>query len=83
MGSLLKFLDDEDLARNTILIFQTDNGSLLGPRISMLVCVAGRRNFGGGHRVPCFIRWPDGNLAKPQTLADLLKYKIFCRLYWN
>ena len=25
----------------------------------------------GGHRVPCFIRWPDGNLAKPQDIGGL------------
>ena len=72
MGSLLKFLDDENLARNTILIFQTDNGSLLGPRY-FNAGMRGRKTelWEGGHRVPCFIRWPDGNLAKPQDIGGL------------
>ena len=33
MGELsMKFLEDENLAKDTILIFKTDNGSLLGPQ---------------------------------------------------
>ena len=28
----MKFLDDEGLTEDTILIFKTDNGSLLGPQ---------------------------------------------------
>jgi arylsulfatase len=32
MGKLMKFLEDENLAEDTILIFKTDNGSLLGPQ---------------------------------------------------
>jgi arylsulfatase A-like enzyme len=72
MGSLLEFLDDEDLADNTILIFKTDNGSLLGPRY-FNAGMRGRKTelWEGGHRVPCFIRWPDGNLAKPQDIGGL------------
>ena len=32
MGKLMQFLDDEELTDDTILIFKTDNGSLLGPQ---------------------------------------------------
>ncbi|MDB4701377.1 sulfatase-like hydrolase/transferase, partial [Akkermansiaceae bacterium] len=32
MGDLIKFLDHQGLSKNTILIFKTDNGSLLGPQ---------------------------------------------------
>jgi arylsulfatase A-like enzyme len=72
MGELMQFLDDEGLADNTILIFMTDNGSLLGPQYFN----AGMRGmktelWEGGHRVPCFIRWPNGNLAVSQDIGGL------------
>jgi arylsulfatase len=72
MGDLMQFLDDEGLADNTILIFKTDNGSLLGPQY-FNAGMRGKKTelWEGGHRVPCFIRWPDGNLAKPQDIGGL------------
>ncbi len=72
MGSLVTFLDREGLAENTILIFKTDNGSLLGPQY-FNAGMRGRKTelWEGGHRVPCFIRWPDGNLAAPQDIGGL------------
>ncbi len=57
MGRLIKFLDDKGIADNTIFIFTTDNGSgtyLRGGKGS---------NYDGGTRVPCFIRWKNGNLG--------------------
>jgi len=72
MGGLLEFLDDEGLADNTILIFKTDNGSLLGPQY-FNAGMRGKKTelWEGGHRVPCFIRWPQGKLAKPQDIGGL------------
>ncbi len=72
MGGLLRFLDHEGLADNTIFIFKTDNGSLLGPRY-FNAGMRGKKTelWEGGHRVPCFIRWPDGNLAEPQDIGGL------------
>ena len=72
MGGLMQFLDDEGLTGNTILIFQTDNGSLLGPQY-FNAGMRGKKTelWEGGHRVPCFIRWPNGNLAKPQDIGGL------------
>lgn len=72
MGKLMKFLDDEGLRDDTILIFKTDNGSTHGPRYYN----AGMRGqktelWEGGHRVPCFISWPNGDLLKPQDLHGL------------
>ncbi|MBT5925016.1 MAG: sulfatase-like hydrolase/transferase [Verrucomicrobia bacterium] len=57
MGRLIQFLDDKGIANNTILVFTTDNGSsthLRGGKGS---------HYDGGTRVPCFVRWPDGNLG--------------------
>ena len=72
MGKLMKFLDDEGLRDDTILIFKTDNGSTHGPRYYN----AGMRGqktelWEGGHRVPCFISWPKGDLLKPQDIHGL------------
>ncbi|MCC7476548.1 MAG: arylsulfatase [Pirellulales bacterium] len=71
-GHLLEFLDDRKLAENTIIIFLTDNGSTMGP----LYYNAGMRGgkttlWEGGHRVPCFVRWPNGNLGSPRDLDEL------------
>ncbi len=58
MARLLKRLDQLALARNTIFIFMTDNGtSGAGFNVQM----RGRKGSAheGGHRVPCFIRWPE------------------------
>ena len=57
MGRLIKFLDDKGIAKNTILIFTTDNGSSTFLR--------GRKgsNYDGGTRVPCFLRWEGGGLG--------------------
>lgn len=72
MGALMQFLDEEGLRDDTILIFKTDNGSTHGPRYYN----AGMRGqktelWEGGHRVPCFISWPNGNLMKPQDIHGL------------
>ena len=72
MGKLMKFLDEEGLADDTILIFKTDNGSLLGPQY-FNAGMRGKKTeiWEGGHRVPCFIRWPKGGLGKPRDVGGL------------
>ncbi|MEX0320816.1 MAG: arylsulfatase [Puniceicoccaceae bacterium] len=72
MGRLLDFLDENELAENTILIFMTDNGATAGYNIYN----AGMRGkkmmyYDGGHRVPCFIRWPRGDFGKPRDIENL------------
>jgi arylsulfatase A-like enzyme len=61
MGRLMRHLRRLDLERNTILIFMTDNGTSGGHSGGM----RGRKGsqYEGGHRVPCFIRWPDGGFT--------------------
>ena len=72
MGTMMKFLDEEGLRDDTIVIFQTDNGSTHGP----LYYNAGMRGsktelWEGGHRVPCLISWPKGELLDPQDIHGL------------
>jgi arylsulfatase len=69
---MMKFLSDEGLRDDTIVIFQTDNGSTHGP----LYYNAGMRGsktelWEGGHRVPCFISWPKSDLLDPQDIHGL------------
>jgi hypothetical protein len=64
VGRLLAKLDDLGLTENTILIFMTDNGSAAGfnPKTGdgFNADMRGTKGsaYDGGHRVPCFIRWP-------------------------
>jgi arylsulfatase len=63
MEALDAFLKAEGLRDDTILIFMTDNGGTAG----VPVFNAGMRGnkttlYEGGHRVPCFVRWPGGKL---------------------
>jgi len=72
MGKLMRFLADEGLRDDTILIFMTDNGSTHGP----LYFNAGMRGmktelWDGGHRVPCFISWPNGGFTHPRDIGGL------------
>ena len=73
IGKLMEFLKKEGLAENTILIFLTDNGSTFGPDYYN-AGMRGRKTeiYEGGHRVPFFIRWPDGKgFDKPRDIKGL------------
>lgn len=65
VGALRDFLDQRRLTENTIFIFMTDNGSAAGHRVYN-ANMKGRKGsaYEGGHRVPCFIHWPAGQLAQ-------------------
>jgi arylsulfatase len=63
MGLLERFLADHGLRDDTLLVFLTDNGSTFGPRYFNAGMKGGKTTlWEGGHRVPCFVRWPAGNL---------------------
>lgn len=79
VGRLDQWLKDNRLQDDTILVFLTDNGGTAG----RAVYDAGLRdskasNYDGGHRVPCFVRWPAGGFDKglevrtPAQVQDLL-----------
>ena len=72
VGRLIKFLNEEGLRENTLVIFLTDNGSTHGPRYFNAGMRGGKTElWDGGHRVPCFISWPQGALGSPQDIDGL------------
>src|SRR5215472_6824047 len=61
VGAVMKKLDDEGLANNTILVFTTDNGAenFTWPDGGQTPFVGGKGTaLEGGFRVPSMIRWP-------------------------
>jgi len=72
MAKLDAMLAETGLRDDVILIFMTDNGGTGGIKVYN----AGMRGaktslYDGGHRVPCFIRWPHGGLRGPGDVATL------------
>lgn len=61
IGRLMQRLKELDLEENTILIFMTDNGTS-GNGFNAGMRGKKGSEYDGGHRVPCFIRWPVGDL---------------------
>ncbi|MEM1213918.1 MAG: arylsulfatase [Planctomycetota bacterium] len=82
LGRLLDHLEANGLADNTIVVFMTDNGTAGGVALDRNGFVTDGFNAGmrgvkgwaheGGHRVPCFIRWPNGGLGgTPASAKDV------------
>jgi arylsulfatase A-like enzyme len=69
-GDLDRFLAAEGVRDNTIVIFMTDNGGTAGVATFNAGLRAGKTTYyDGGHRVPCWVRWPAGNLGMPRDIA--------------
>jgi arylsulfatase A-like enzyme len=71
IGKLEQFLRQKGIRDNTILIFMTDNGATAGFQV-FNAGMRGRKTmiYDGGHRVPCFVRWPAGKLGQPRDVSD-------------
>jgi arylsulfatase A-like enzyme len=68
-------LDALNLTENTILIFTTDNGSAAGHSVFNAGLKGGKGSeYDGGHRVPLFIRWPDGQLTGGKDIDELVAH---------
>jgi hypothetical protein len=65
-------LDELGLTDNTILIFTTDNGTSAGRAVHNAGLKGGKGSqYDGGHRVPLFIRWPNGELTGGKDIDNL------------
>lgn len=68
-------LEELDLTDNTILIFTTDNGTAGGNNIYDGGLRGAKGSvYEGGHRVPLFIRWPDGQLTGGKDIDNLVAH---------
>jgi len=79
IGRLDRWLKENQLFEDTIVVFLTDNGGTVGRSVFN----AGMRgykssHYEGGHRVPCFLRWPGGaiesdlEISTPTQVQDIL-----------
>ncbi|MBM3861500.1 MAG: arylsulfatase [Verrucomicrobia bacterium] len=72
IGRLRATLAEVGLERDTILIFMTDNGGTTGVKLFNAGMKGGKGSvYDGGHRVPCFVHWPDGGLRQGQDITSL------------
>lgn len=68
-------LDALNLTDNTILIFTTDNGTAGGNQVYDAGLKGGKGSeYEGGHRVPLFIRWPNGQLTGGKDIDKLVAH---------
>lgn len=83
VGQILKALEDNSLAENTLVIFTSDNGPerYAYPRIE----AHGHRSMGplrglkrdiyeGGHRVPMIVKWP--GVIDPDSISEALVSQV-------
>jgi arylsulfatase A-like enzyme len=76
IGRVLKALDDEDIARNTLVIVTSDNGGAQTISRNLPLSGAKQMLLEGGVRVPLILRWPgvlpEGKeFSSPITAMDL------------
>jgi len=72
LGRLETFLRDNNLRENTIVVVLTDNGGTAGVSLFNAGMRGGKTTYyEGGHRVPCFMRWPAGGFIPPGNVDAL------------
>lgn len=85
LGILRQKLKEWNIDENTILIFMTDNGSSAGIQLDSASFPTGKgfnagmrgkkgSAYEGGHRVPFFIYWPNGDLATSIDVNQITSY---------
>ena len=68
-------LEELNLTDNTVVIFTTDNGSAWGKKVFSAGLKGGKGSvYEGGHRVPMFIRWPNGELTGGKDIDHLIAH---------
>jgi len=72
LGRLEALLTEAGLRDNTLIVFMTDNGGTAG--VDFFNAGMRGRKIGlweGGHRVPCFLRWPKAGLGGGREIKGL------------
>lgn len=81
LGRLRAKLRELSIEDDTILVFMSDNGQT-GGHGDQEVYNAGMRGmkgspYEGGHRIPFFLRWPNGGFAEGRAVEDVTSYIDF------
>jgi uncharacterized sulfatase len=58
VGALLKHLDQQGIAKNTIVVYLADNGWITNPQTGEYAPKSKQSQYDGGLRTPIMIRWP-------------------------
>ncbi|MFI4911118.1 MAG: arylsulfatase [Sedimentisphaeraceae bacterium JB056] len=78
LGRFLKFMDNSGLREDTLFIFMTDNGTAAGylKGKGYNAGMRGRKGsvYDGGHRVPCFMRYPAENIGGGTDFTDITSH---------
>jgi len=69
LGRIMATLDECGVAGNTLVIFTSDNGGLLGPTNNAPLRAGKGHPYEGGIREPLIVRWP--RVVKPGTTCDV------------
>lgn len=73
VGEIMKYLDDNNLANNTVVLFFSDNGATLDG--SGLPFSGNKHStWEGGVHSPAVIRWPAGGLVGPKAFKPMVGY---------
>ena len=78
-GMLDKKLTELGIADDTILIFMTDNGTSCGGEQMHTAGLRGAKGspYDGGHRVPFFMRWPNGGFKTGRDIDRITSFVDF------
>lgn len=68
IGKIMTLLQQLNLAENTIVIFTSDNGGLIGPTSNAPLRSGKGYPYEGGIRVPLIVRWP--GVVRGNSLCD-------------
>ena len=71
LGVMLDRLDRWGLSDNTILVFMTDDGTTMGEEFNAGLRGTKGSHYDGGHRVPCFVRYPNGGIEGGRDVTRL------------
>ena len=74
LGRLNEFLEKTGLKDNTILVYSSDNGARSVEATEIYDAgMSGHKTelIEGGHRVPCFIRWPKSDIKPCRDVSEL------------
>ncbi len=70
VGQIVKKLDELKLREQTVIIFTSDNGGLLGSTSNAPLRAGKGSAYEGGVRVPLIINWPEANKVADNSSAE-------------